>query len=203
MKPPPDGNRIYSGHGLLGLVRDLIEQGRFDPQEFVIAGSARLWVEGYIPALSDLDIVAIGSTWDNAWEMALSGEGVFFEGPLNHAKLIRLHGNRIEVSNSWLSPYADPYRLIEEAEIIEGLRYPSLATVADYKRRLGRPKDQTDLSAITSSTARYSSPATASGRQRPAVSTSAPQPLPRRIQRPLAHGNTPRASQCRPVTTRR
>ncbi|GAB3653410.1 hypothetical protein [Glycomyces tarimensis] len=143
----------YDGRALIDLVWQLVRDEAFDPREFVLAGSARLWREGCIPRLSDLDLVAIGRTWDRAWELGLDGTGEFGSGSLNMGKTVLLFGGRIEVSNAWIPPYSDPHRLIECAEIIDELRYPTIAAVVDYKRAIGRPKDLSDLEAF----ARYRS----------------------------------------------
>jgi hypothetical protein len=144
------GDTTYDGAELIGLVWHLIRERDFKPDEFVLAGSARLWREGCLSRLSDIDVVAIGSTWDIAWSMALSGEAEFGEGSLNHAKTVKLFGSRVEICNSWLPPHSDPHRLVYEAEQIKGLLYPPLATVVEYKEQIGRPKDHADLARLRS-----------------------------------------------------
>jgi hypothetical protein len=141
----------YDGAELIKIVHDLVENKDFNPKEFVIAGSARLWLEGYIPRLSDVDLVAIGYTWDLAWDLAVEakkGIASFGEAPLNGGKSVKLFDSRIEIFNSWIPPHNDPYRLVAEAECIGGLRYPSVQTVVEYKRVLGREKDQADLARL-------------------------------------------------------
>ena len=138
----------YDGVELIEIVHDLVEYEHFNPDEFVIAGSARLWLDGFIPKLSDVDLVAIGSTWDLAWDMAVEGIASFGEAPLNRGKTVKLFDSRIEIFNSWISPHNDPYRLVAEAESIGGLRYLSVRTVVECKRNLNRPKDRVDLARL-------------------------------------------------------
>lgn len=138
----------YDGAELIEIVHDLVQFEHFNPDEFVIAGSARLWLEGCITELSDLDLVAIGSTWDRAWDLAVEGIASFGEGSLNLGKTVTLFQSRIEISNAWISPHGDPYRLIENATCIDGLRYPSLKTVIEYKTASGRLKDEFDLARL-------------------------------------------------------
>ncbi|MCD0445992.1 hypothetical protein LO763_20480 [Glycomyces sp. A-F 0318] len=147
----------FDGADLIGLVWRLVRDHDFDPAEFVLAGSARLWQEGFLPQLSDLDLVAIGSTWDTAWDMAVDGQAEFGEGTLNHAKTVRMFESRIEIYNAWIPPHSDPHRLVDEADQIRGLLYLPLWTVVDYKTRLDRPKDRDDLALLRSSsgTARF------------------------------------------------
>lgn len=142
------GDATYDGAELIGLVWQLVRQRDFRPDEFVLAGSARLWREGCLSRLSDLDLVAIGSTWDKAWDMALNGEAEFGEGSLNLAKTVRLFGSRVEICNAWLPPHGDPHRLIDEAEQVKGLLYPPLSAVVEYKERIDRPKDRADLAQL-------------------------------------------------------
>lgn len=138
----------YDGAELIEIVHDLVEYEHFNPDEFVIAGSGRLWIEGCIPRLSDVDLVAIGPTWDLAWDLAVDGIASFREAPLNRGKSVQLFDSRIEIFNSWISPHNDPYRLVAEAEKIDGLRFPSMQTVVEYKRSLGRAKDHYDLARV-------------------------------------------------------
>lgn len=140
----------YNGSDLIGLVWQLVHERDFDPADFVIAGSARLWVDGYIHRISDLDMVARDATWERAWDMALRGEASFGEASIDGAKVIRLFSGRVEISDHWVLPTISADELIDEADVIRGLRYFRLETVQLYKRRLGRAKDRTDLEALQS-----------------------------------------------------
>lgn len=141
----PDKRPAHDGAVLLGLIWQLVYERDFEPADFVLAGSARLWIDGYIGGISDLDVVARGSTWERAWDMALRGEALFGEGSIDHAKVIRLFGNRIEVGDHWVLPTVSADELIDESDIIGGLRYFRLETVQFYKKYLDRAKDRSDL----------------------------------------------------------
>lgn len=142
------GGNAHDGAELIGLAWWLVRNRGFDPADFVIAGSARLWIEGYADKLSDLDLVARGSTWERAWDMALRGEAVFAEGSVDQAKVIHVFGGLVEIGDHWILPTIGPDELIDEADVIGGLRYFPLHTVVQYKRSLSRDKDQADLEAI-------------------------------------------------------
>ncbi|WP_026922953.1 hypothetical protein [Glycomyces arizonensis] len=144
----PQRRPAYDGADLVGLIWQLVYERDFEPADFVIAGSARLWIDGYIREVSDLDVVARGATWERAWDMALRGEALFGEGSVDHAKVIRLFGDRVEVGDHWVLPTISADELIDEADVIGGLRYFRLETVQLYKKYLDRAKDRTDLEAL-------------------------------------------------------
>lgn len=142
------GGLAHDGEELIGLAWRLVREWGFDPADFVIAGSARLWIEGYVDRLSDLDLVARGSTWQRAWDMALRGDAQFGEGSVDRAKVIHVFSRLVEIGDHWILPTISSDELIDEADVIRGLRYFPLDTVVQYKRSLGREKDHIDLETI-------------------------------------------------------
>jgi hypothetical protein len=157
-----------------------VRERGFDPADFVIAGSARLWIDGYVSAPSDLDIVARGATWERAWDMALRGDASFAEGSVDGAKVVHAFGGLVEIGDHWILPTISPDELIDEADIIGGLRYFPMDIVVQYKRALGREKDRGDLDAI-----RFGRRETAGGSRAPSF-------------RSVLYGQVPPASCVRP-----
>jgi hypothetical protein len=145
-----NGGTAHNGAELIGLAWKLVRERGFDPSDFVIAGSARLWIDGYIDVLSDLDLVARGVTWQRAWDMALRGDARFAEGSVDNAKVVHAFGGRVEIGDHWILPTIGPDELIDEADVIGGLRYFPLDTVVRTKQMLGRRKDELHLAAIRS-----------------------------------------------------
>ncbi|GAA2260816.1 hypothetical protein GCM10009853_012360 [Glycomyces scopariae] len=143
-----------SGFKLVELLRQHLPAD-FDPEDFLIAGSARLWAGGITQQLSDLDLlVRPGSpTWDRAVELAFEHALVFEHAPLrtsdyNGDKIACLYSGIVEVCQSWLLPGSDTERLLATADVIDGLRYLPVPEVIAYKRYLDRPKDRIDLAAV-------------------------------------------------------
>lgn len=142
---------IYNGFKLIELLRHHVPHD-FKPHDFVIAGSARLWVGGLIRHLSDLDLlVRPGSdTWKRAKELAFMHAPLFRDEPLRVSdysgdKIARLYSGVVEVCDRWVLPESEPHELIDRADVIDGLRYLTVADVVEYKRHLNRPKDRADL----------------------------------------------------------
>ncbi|MCM3882644.1 hypothetical protein [Frankia sp. R82] len=102
--------------------------------DFVIAGSGPLLAHGLIDSIGDLDVVARGPAWRLAW---LRGE--VGPAPIRPARQILFFDGQIQVLDRWFDWNVDT--LIEEADIICGLRFLDLPTVLRSKRRLNREKD--------------------------------------------------------------
>lgn len=86
---------------------------------FVLFGSAPLLVRGIVPPTGDVDVLVRGPAWDVARTL----------GPV-----VRLSPYDVEV-----------VRLLDTAEIIDGLPFARLAHVRAYKELAGRPKDREHL----------------------------------------------------------
>lgn len=133
------------GEHLIGLVRRLVIEEGFSPEDFVIAGSARLWTSGHRDRISDIDIVARGATWSRALELVESGHGYLETTDISGATVVRLCGGLIEVADHWFMEDSDTDELIDSADVIDGLPYFGYAEIIAYKLRLNRPKDRADL----------------------------------------------------------
>jgi hypothetical protein len=138
----------------MSLLRQHVPQD-FDPDDFLIAGSARLWADGLTLELSDLDIVVRpgSATWQRAVEIAFEHAPLFKNPPLKVGaysgdKIAQLYGGDIEVCETWVLPEKNTEELLAQAEIIDGLKYLPIEEVIAYKLQLDRAKDRSDLSAI-------------------------------------------------------
>jgi hypothetical protein len=144
----------YNGFKLIELIRQHIPHD-FDPKDFLLAGSARLWAGGLQQQLSDVDILARpgSDTWRRAVELAFVHAPLFGHEPLRASdytgdKIARLYGGVVEVCDTWVLPGRRTGELIDAADAIDGLRYLTIEDVIAYKRYLDRPKDVFDLAAI-------------------------------------------------------
>lgn len=125
------------------LIRRLI-QADLERDHFVIFGSGPLLAHGIRRNIYDLDVVARASAWHRVCE-----QGVPSAGKISGAPAIHFWGGRLQFFHEWISTDWDSDDLIDQAEIIEGLRFARLADVLAYKRILMRPKDIIDIHAIT------------------------------------------------------
>ena len=110
--------------------------------EFVVCGSAALYVRGLRPRMGDLDVLARGAAWQRALTIGAPQPTVSGYG------LRVLHPTAaIEIVDRW-TPGWSTDRLIEEADRIDGIPFMRLGDVWRWKNEARRPKDLPDLAAI-------------------------------------------------------
>ncbi|MGW5685443.1 hypothetical protein [Nonomuraea sp. NPDC003754] len=125
------------------LVRALLSL-ELPPADFVIAGSGPLLAHGIKDDIRDLDVVARGQAWARACAFGAPEPSPFGE----HVEKVAVLDGRIEIFNGWFAEAGTVDELIARSEVVDGLRYESLADVRRWKRLLGRPKDRADLALI-------------------------------------------------------
>jgi len=111
--------------------------------DFVLFGSAPLLAYGLREDIRDLDVVTRGHAWRYVSARGIPAVGTVSGDPVTH-----FWGGRIQFSQGWISPAWNPDELIDNAEIIEGLRFARLTDVLAYKQVLRRPKDIADIRRI-------------------------------------------------------
>jgi hypothetical protein len=121
---------------------DALRRLSLPPSDYVICGSAALYVRGLRSRMGDLDVLARGAAWQAALALAapqtaLSGHGLVVNHPA-HA---------IEIVDRW-TPGWDTDRLIDTADRIDGLPIMRLGCVLAWKEAARRPKDLPDIAAI-------------------------------------------------------
>lgn len=124
------------------LVREFLSYD-LDPDDYVIAGSGPLLAHGIREQISDLDVIARGAAWERA--CALGRRQV---APFGGAMAVYLLDGAIEVLDGWFPGRWSVDRLIDEAEVIEGIRFLSLRLTLEWKRLLRRDKDSADIVAL-------------------------------------------------------
>lgn len=122
------------------LIRELLAM-HLDSDDFVIFGSAPLLAHGLRARVRDLDVVARGKVMRWAREAGAPGVGTYSGDPVWQL-------GRIQFSEGWITSRWDTDELIDNAEVIEGLRFARLGDVLRYKKELHRPKDLIDILAI-------------------------------------------------------
>lgn len=109
--------------------------------DFVIAGSAPMLAHGLKRSIGDIDIVARGEAWKIALDL-----GQAAKSPLGPAQRVVLCEGDIEILDGWFDYPVDS--LIEEGELIDGLRFLPLARTMEWKSFLGRDIDLEDIELI-------------------------------------------------------
>lgn len=115
---------------------------KLDPNDFVIFGSAPLLTRGLRDEISDLDIVARGEAWVRARELADHR----FQLSLHSLQpMLTFFDGLIEIYPQWIDDTWSVDTLIDDVDIIGGLRFARLRRVLAYKRKLDRKKDRADI----------------------------------------------------------
>ncbi|MEU3620366.1 hypothetical protein ABZ725_50120 [Streptomyces sp. NPDC006872] len=116
-------------------------------KDFVVAGSAPLFIHGLRDHVTDLDIVTRESGWDHAMSRARAQS---LPGPKHapHGDALSLYffDTRIEVLNAWFpSVVGEVDELIRTAKVVDDIRFLTLENTLMWKRHLNRPKDRQDV----------------------------------------------------------
>jgi len=119
---------------LFGLLRPL----GLPAGDYAVFGSGPLLVRGIIDRAGDLDVVCRGAAWEAAQRL---GQAVEQHG----VPVVSLFGGAITLGCRWSVGDVDIDRLIDTAEVIDGLPFVRLEHVVAYKRLANRPKDREHL----------------------------------------------------------
>lgn len=111
----------------------------FPVGQYAIFGSGPMWVRG-IRESDDLDIIARGG----AWEQAKAG-GIVGVKEYSGLQYVHFADEKIEAYNDWYPGKWDIDKLIDTAEIIDGIPFVRLESVVEWKKIMGREKDGKDL----------------------------------------------------------
>jgi hypothetical protein len=117
-----------------------VKELRLPMGKYALFGSASLGIRG-LKECHDIDIIVTEDLWndykDKGWEQRTNPKGVTC-----------LWNNEIELWKEWGPGSWDIEKLIEEAELIDGLPFVRLETVLDWKKQNCRPKDLKDIETI-------------------------------------------------------
>ena len=102
---------------------------------FAIAGSGPLFARGWISDPSDIDVVARGSAWNAAAQL-----GQVTPAPYSDVHQISLFDGDLEILDGWFPECWPVDQIIDEADLICGLRFVRLDIILTTKRMLGRPE---------------------------------------------------------------
>lgn len=139
----------YGKDELIGLLRKLIDEEGFIEKDFVLAGSSRLLCADLLDRASDIDIVARGTTLQQAFRLTkLPQHGGVVRGENTGDRIAQLFGGRINVSSRWVHSRDRTDELIDCAEVVNGFRCFRWRDINWYKRDLDRAKDRSDLEKV-------------------------------------------------------
>jgi hypothetical protein len=128
-------------------VRNLLSLN-LNPDDFAFIGSALLLARGWIEDSGDIDVVARGSAWTAAVEKGKATE--LPDNPRVHK--VSLFDGTVEILDEYIPEICSRDKMIDEAEIICGLRFVQLEIIIKVKQHLSRPKDLKHLEIISEHT---------------------------------------------------
>lgn len=146
MATTPEAKRLFRNE----FIRELLGWD-LDPEHFVLFGSAPLLAHGLRTTIRDLDVVARGDVLAWARRTGVPGVGAYSGDPVWHCGR-----GRIQFSAGWITSRWSIDDLMNNAEVVGGLRLARLEDVLQYKTELSRPKDLADIARIRAQLGRAS-----------------------------------------------
>jgi hypothetical protein len=142
--PEPAGPPRFSSDGTSPISRSLLTHRLITklvalglpPDDYAVFGSGPLLAHGLPVDAHDLDIVARGPAWRQAVRL-----GRPVPAPSGSGLMVELAGGELQVFDAWTSPEWDVGTLIDEADVIDGIRFVPLPVVLAWKRQSRRAKD--------------------------------------------------------------
>ncbi|MEV4843475.1 hypothetical protein AB0K20_09685 [Micromonospora matsumotoense] len=128
-------------HGHL-YIRELLSL-HLPQQHFAVAGSGPLFARGWIADPGDIDVIARGPAWTAACKYDTPSPA-----PYSTVQQLQLFCGHIEILDGWFPELWSTDRLIDEADVIGGIRFVQLAVVAATKQKLNRPRDREHLAVM-------------------------------------------------------
>ena len=123
---------------LFNFVRQLgLPQG-----DYAIFGSGPLIVRGIIPFANDLDIICRGSAWHT---VLAAGQPEFLDA--YETTIVSMANGAITFGSTWGIGAFDIDKLIDTAEVIDGLPFVRVRYVIEYKTIRSLPKDLAHIEA--------------------------------------------------------
>lgn len=111
--------------------------------DFAVMGGGCMFAAGLKDLNHDIDLIAVGSAWDKAQEFK-PAQNIKSE----IGQVVTLFDDQIEIFNKWGPGEWNLRKLIDEADINEGIRFVKLDEVLKWKKLINRPKDQDHIKLI-------------------------------------------------------
>jgi hypothetical protein len=116
---------------------------KLDRDNFAIAGSGPIFARGWINDPSDIDVVARGSAWAAAVQLGQVTPALY-----SNVHQVSLYDGDLEILDGWFPERWPVNQIIDEADLICGLRFVRLDIIVTTKKMLARPKDLIHLRVI-------------------------------------------------------
>jgi len=105
-------------------------------EDYVIFASGPMYAHGLKDLSHDLDLVARGKAWKKACSINKP-----VDCSIGNGQVVELFDGEIEIFNSWEPGEWNIDELIDNADIVDGIRFGKLTDVLRWKRLMARPKD--------------------------------------------------------------
>ena len=112
-------------------------------EDFAIAGSGPMYARGLIDELGDVDVIARGKAWEIAVE-----HGRPVPAPYSTVEVVKLFDENVEILDGWFPEIWSVDDLVDNAELIDGVRFVPLEVVRRTKEKMGRSKDMGHIAII-------------------------------------------------------
>lgn len=116
---------------------DELEKLNLPKDEFAIFGSGPLEIRG-IRETNDLDIIVKSELWEKLKK----------KYPIKSKEKGLIKIGNVEIYKKWGKWFNDMNKLIDEADIINGLRFVKIERVIEWKEAFNREKDKKDIELI-------------------------------------------------------
>ncbi|NUO56781.1 MAG: hypothetical protein HOV71_30975 [Hamadaea sp.] len=111
--------------------------------DYAVAGSGPLFARGWIDDPGDIDVIARGEAWQTVCRI-----GSLNRAPISGSAQVSLFHGHLEFFDEWFPPRWRAAALIDEADVIDGIRFIRLEVVEATKRMLRRPRDLAQLAVL-------------------------------------------------------
>jgi len=113
-------------------------------KDYAVFGSAPMALHGLKSLNNDIDVIARGEAWEKAKEYCFPEES-----PMRFGNFLKLFEGKIEIYHCWFPKDAwNVDELIDNAEVVDSVRYVRLEDVLKYKKSRNAPKDKADIEVL-------------------------------------------------------
>ena len=129
-------------HSDNSLIKKLLEFN-LPKDDYALFGSAIMFFKDLKDVGHDIDVIARGKAWEKACQIKLPEVPVSKKG-----FVVKPFGDDIEIFSEWFPGDWDVNRLIDDAELMEGIKVVGFDSVIKWKKLMGRPKDYEHIQMI-------------------------------------------------------
>ncbi|MBU1017394.1 hypothetical protein KJ678_04540 [Patescibacteria group bacterium] len=117
------------------LIKNLISLN-LPSRDYAVFGSGPMFAAGIKELGHDIDLIARGKAWSIAEKLSVPKVTISGNG-----KVVTLFDERIEIFDNWTPGSWDIHQLIDQADIIDGIKFVKLSEVLKWKKIWHREKD--------------------------------------------------------------